>query len=127
MDNFDLRKYLAEGKLQEENGIRYAVILKEMDFATEDEDGYLGRHDDIGVYTLSVGEIDEDENILDEWETDMVVTSKEDQDRAENLLDIADGDHELEAQIEEILSIHKDRESAEKEHRRVGKEEYFYV
>ena len=127
MDNFDLRKYLAEGKLQEENGIRYAVILKEMDFATEDEDGYLRRHDDIGVYTLSVGEIDEDGDILDEWEIDMVATSKEDSDRVTNLLDIADGEYEMEADFEEILSIHKDRESAEKEHIRVGREEYFYI
>ena len=125
MDNFDLRKYLAEGKLQEENGKIYAVILHEMDFAAEDEDGYLQRHD--GVFALSVGEIDEDENILDEWEIDLVTTSKEDSERVTNLLDIADGEYELEAQIEEILSIHKDRESAEKEHIRVGKEEYFYI
>ena len=123
MDNFDLRKYLAEGKLQEENGKIYAVILHEMDFAAEDEDGYLQRHD--GVFALSVGEIDEDGDILDEWDMTMAMESKEDKERIYNLIDIANDEYEWESQYEEILSTHKDKESAEKEHIRLLQEKYF--
>ena len=122
MDNFDLKKYLAEGKLREEKEIVYAVIEHEVDFAVEDEDGNMERHDD--MFILTIGEIDEDGEIEDEWDHDLVSKSKEYSAKINDMIDKAD-DYEWESHGGKILSTHKDMESAEKAKESLNGVEYF--
>ena len=124
MSNFNLTKYLAEGKLlKEENSTIYAVILKEVDCWTNEQ-----RYED--MYSLSVGEIDEDEDIEDEWDIDLVADNKEHSKYMSKVMEDAEDDDDDEFSWEtngiiEILSTHKDRESAEAARESLIGVEYF--
>ena len=119
MSNFNLTKYLAEGKLlKEENSTIYAVILKEVDCWTNEQ-----RYE--GMYSLSVGEIDEDEDIEDEWDIDLVAETEEHAKYMSKVMEDADDEFEWESLDEEILSTHKDRESAEAAKESLMGVEYF--